>query len=216
LKKVLGVFLCSLTACAAMKSAPQGRAPARAEAAEGGAAADGREMIREGWVTLEVPHDQELRHARERVRNVGATLGGYVQAERTQGVTLAIPSSRLDEALTLLEKDGRILDRNITAQEVSRAHRDLQLRLENARTFRARLTELLPRTEDVQKLLEIEKELSKATEELELLQSQLQKMESDIAYARLDVALEKEVRPGPLGWLAWGIGMGFKWLFIWD
>jgi hypothetical protein len=37
-----------------------------------------------------------------------------------------------------------------------------------------------------------------------------------VALATVRVDFERPVRPGPVGWVFYGLARGVKWLFVWD
>lgn len=68
----------------------------------------------------------------------------------------------------------------------------------------------------VQDVLEVEKELSRVTLELERLKGQMRTMKRETTYASFRLSVEEEVTPGPLGWVFYGSYKAVKWLFVWD
>ncbi|MEW5848716.1 MAG: DUF4349 domain-containing protein [Myxococcota bacterium] len=214
-----------LLGCAA--SAPESRARSssaradlRADTAGRSIAADegqaDHKLVRTAWLTLEVPAQDQVSTALADARRLATSLGGYVEAERTDAVTVKIPNERLETAIAQIERGGKLTRRDVEVQNVTAEYTDLAIRIENARTMRQRLQALLERTDDVQKLLEIERELGRVTVELERLEGQMRLMENQVQFATLYLTVEKELRPGPLGWVVIGMARATKWLFIQD
>ncbi len=62
----------------------------------------------------------------------------------------------------------------------------------------------------------VEKELERVTAEYESLKARLESLEGQVALATVHLEFRRPVRPGPVGWVFYGLGKGLKWLFVWD
>jgi hypothetical protein len=62
----------------------------------------------------------------------------------------------------------------------------------------------------------VERELERVTGQLEQLKGQLQALEQRVQYAALSVEFSRDMKPGPVGWIFYGLFSGVKWLFVWD
>jgi hypothetical protein len=189
--------------------APGGAVPSSPEGAE-------RKLVRNAWLTLEVASEEAVKLTLDGARAACRKAGGYVDAERTAGMVLKVPGERLDDLLTVLERSGHVTHKEVSTRNVTGEYVDLALRISATRTFQARLLALLEKTEDVQRLLEVERELGRVNETLERLQGQMRLMDNQTTYATVDLTVEKEVRPGPVGWVFYAAFKGLKWLFVWD
>jgi hypothetical protein len=163
-------------------------------------------------------HDDDAERAKIKsgASAVAERLGGYTAGEERSSITLRVPSLRLDEALDDLEGIGKVSSKSTSAREVTSQQIDLSIRIENARKLRARLTALLDRASSVADILAIEKELARTTEELERLEAELRGLSDRVALSTIDIDLEQRVKPGPVGWLFYGVYSGVKWLFVWN
>lgn len=175
-----------------------------------------RKLVRNAWMTVEVSDEDDFAPTLKRAVKIAESLDGYVQAETQQSITMLVPTDRLAEAVVQVEKLGEVTRREISVQDVSASYLNLQIRIDNLRRMRVRLTELVQQATEVKDILEVERELSRVTLELESLEGQLRFMDKQTTYATLHLAVEESVSPGPIGWVFYGIGMGIKWLFVWD
>jgi hypothetical protein len=191
-------------------------ANSRAEAQKQARESAKRRLVRNAWMTVEVDDEDDFAPTLRRAAKLAESLGGYVQSETLQSMTLLVPTERLGEALAQVEKFGKVTRREVSVQDVTSSYVDLQIRIDNLRRMRARLTELVQQSTEVKDILEVERELGRVTTQLERLEGELRSMDKQTTYARLYLLLEEEVTPGPLGWLFYGIGVGIKWLFVWD
>ncbi|MBX7058146.1 MAG: DUF4349 domain-containing protein [Leptospirales bacterium] len=177
-----------------------------------------RLLIRSASLYLSVA-DEASAGVLDRARQLVKDRGGLVLAESRYSLTISVPSAAFDQTLRELEALGEIVDRRVTIQDVTEAHADLNIRIENARKLKQRLHELLSRAQKVEDVLAIERELQRVTNELESMEARLRDMNQRVSMSRIELALqikEQETRPGPLGWVLYGLYRGVRWLFIWD
>jgi hypothetical protein len=176
----------------------------------------GRVLVRDAELTYEVGNDDERLATRTRLVDAVGKLGGYVAGEYERSLIIRIPSKHLDEALKVFDALGTITRKSIHVQEVTAQHTDLSIRVDNARRLRTRLQTLLADAKNVHEMLEVEKELARVTEELERYEGQLRDLQNKVALSTLTISFEQAVRPGPVGWVFYGLYKGVKWLFVWD
>lgn len=191
-------------------------APAEEDANEAGAGGE-RKLARSAWLVFEVDDDGDERQVFiDKAEQVAEGFGGYLASESADGFTMRVPAADLDEAIAALAKLGDITARGHRVDDVTREHRDLGIRIDNAKHLKARLLALLEKTQDVKEILAVEKELSRVTLELESLEAQMRNLSRTVALATVDVRFEDDVSPGPIGWIFYGVFKGVKWLFVWD
>ena len=92
-------------------------------------------------------------------------------------------------ARAAFDKTGGILPRGVEAEEVTDQFVDTEIRIKNARAMEVRLKAILERAH-VKEALEIEKEMRRVTEEIELLEGKLKVLKDKIAYSTLTVTFE--------------------------
>ncbi len=187
------------------------------DGAGGEAAPTDRKLIRTAWLVFEIDDDgDERKQLNQKAQQVANGFGGHLATESASGFTMRVPADQLDEAIEALEKLGEVTGRGHRVSDVSRQHRDLGIRIENAKHLQARLRSLLEKAQDVKEILAVEKELSRVTLELETLEAEMRNLSRQIALATIDVRYEDDVSPGPVGWVFYGLFKGVKWLFVWD
>lgn len=143
-------------------------------------------------------------------------MGGYSSASSMEATTLMVPAAKLEEALTALTTLGQVDHREVRARDVTEARTDLELRLANLRKSRERYLELLSHATNVAETLAVEKELERITLEIERLQAALDQTNHLVAMATVDVQFARPVKPGPVGWVFYGLYTAVKWLVVWD
>ncbi|WP_164018750.1 DUF4349 domain-containing protein [Pyxidicoccus trucidator] len=142
--------------------------------------------------------------------------GGYAWRVTSESATVRVPAERLDGFLGAVSGLGKVAKQTVTADDVTEAHQDLKVRLANVERVRERYLELLQRAVSVEDTLRVEKELERVTAEYESLKARVQSLEDHVALATVSLEFQRPVRPGPVGWVFYGLGKAVKWLFIWD
>jgi hypothetical protein len=175
-----------------------------------------RRLQRNGWLTVELPDRTDFEPTLEKLRGIAQSFDGYVQSETAESMKVMVPTDRFEETMKAVAGLGEVTYRNVSVVDVTARFVDLQIRLDNLERMRVRLTELVAQSDDVGKILEIEKELGRVTMEIERIKGQLRVLNQQTSYATITVSFEERIMPGPLGWIFYGIGSGIKWLFVWD
>ncbi|MDB4994589.1 MAG: hypothetical protein JWM74_2021 [Myxococcaceae bacterium] len=123
------------------------------------------------------------------VEKIARELGGYLSNRGDTEITVRIPRARFDEAIRRVGLTGDVLHKELSAEDVTDAFVDLEIRVKNARNMRDRLAELLKRA-DVKAALEIEKELGRITGEIEAMEGKLKVLRDRIAYSTITVTFQ--------------------------
>ncbi|NTX01988.1 DUF4349 domain-containing protein [Myxococcus llanfairpwllgwyngyllgogerychwyrndrobwllllantysiliogogogochensis] len=178
-----------------------------------GAAEQNRSIIHRATVQLE--RDEPEQGPAQAIA-LAKSHGGYAQQAMTQAVVVRIPAERFEGFLAAVPALGTVANKSVSADDVTDTHRDLKVRLDNVTRIRERYLELLQRAVTVEDTLKVEKELERITLEYETLKSRLEGLEGSIALSTVYLDFQRPVRPGPVGWVFYGLGKGLKWLFVWD
>jgi len=123
-------------------------------------------------------------------------LGGYMLRMTTNTIVIRVPSDKFDAAVEAVGRMGMVIDKEVTAQDVTDQYFDIEMRLKNAKATQQKLLALLEKSQAVRDTLEIEKELQRITTEIERLEGQLNKLSHEVAYSMLTVAFT-ETRNAP-------------------
>ncbi len=123
------------------------------------------------------------------VEKIAKDNGGYLALKHDREIVIRIPRNRFEPALAQIDKVGDVLHRDIQAQDVTDEFVDTEIRIKNARAMQTRLKVLLEKA-NVKEALEIEKEMRRVTEEIELLEGKLKLLKDKIAFSTITVAFE--------------------------
>ena len=175
------------------------------DAADGGAAADDRAIIRTGTIVVEV---DDFGSARSDLIGTVQGYGGYVSDSRedrreidnetwTRGeVVLRVPSENFDALVDDARALGAVESVETNSRDVTDQLVDIEARLENLRAERDRLRTLYDRANTTEDVLAVQRELSDVQREIERLEARQQSLEDRVAFSTLTVRLE-EPRPTP-------------------
>ncbi|MET0591839.1 MAG: DUF4349 domain-containing protein [Polyangiaceae bacterium] len=141
------------------------------------------------------------------VERIARENDGYLATKADLAITVRVPRAKFDIALKAIEASGDVLHRDIKAEDVTDEFFDTEVRARNARAMRDRLAKLLQQAA-VKEALEIEKELARVTQEIELLEGKLKLLRHRVAYSTITVTFRPrataiQTRPSrlPFPWL---------------
>lgn len=141
-------------------------------------------MIYEATLGLAV---RDVSERVDEVVRITYEIGGHIQSQTDTGVVVRVPAPRFRESLGLFEALGDVEQRHISAQDVSEAVRDIQIRLRNAIQMRDRLAQLLEAAQTVPESLAIEHELERLNETIALMEGALESLQDRIAFSTVTV-----------------------------
>lgn len=141
-----------------------------------------RMLVYQGGVTVEVARVED---ATARLLAKTAEWGGYLASQNGARLTVRVPAARFDEAFAWLRAQGRVLDEQRQANDVTEEFTDLGIRIDNARRARERLLALLEKAQKVEDMLKIEEQVRRLTEEIERLEGRKKLLADQVAMATL-------------------------------
>jgi hypothetical protein len=115
-------------------------------------------------------------------------------------IVFRVPAELFEEALDDLSGMGDVTYRNVQGTDVTEEFRDLQIRLKNAVAVRDRLLELLSQAKNINESLQVEHELERITEKIELMKGRLKYLSEAALYSKITVHLavkKKAKKPIP-------------------
>jgi len=139
----------------------------------------------------------EPRQSVQAARDYAIGLGGYMQNLTGNSIVMRIPTEKFEQAIKHLEGMGVVIDKNITAQDVTERYVDLEIRLKNSKALLEKLRNLLDRATTVKDALQVEREIARVQSEVERLEGQLNRLKSQIAYSTISVTFEQYKQAPP-------------------
>jgi hypothetical protein len=129
----------------------------------------------------------DVANTQERIITLVQSLGGFSSAQSTATLTVRVPAAKFEEVLKGLEKLGDVLQKDVTADDVTREYQELELRIKNARAVRDRLEALLAKTAKIDETLAVERELARVTQDIESMEGSLRFLKDRVALSTITV-----------------------------
>ena len=118
--------------------------------------------------------------------------GGYVEKETRTEIVFRVPAKNFQAAYDETAQVDKVTDKSLNAQEVTKQFLDLQTRLKANELLLAQLQELLKRGGTVAELLEVQREVGKTIEQIEMLKSELKFLSERVAYSTISVHFQSQ------------------------
>jgi hypothetical protein len=115
-------------------------------------------------------------------------IGGYLESRDDNKVVVRVPAESFDRVIDNMTSLGDVLSRSIKNEDVTRQHRDLNLRIETLRAGRQRLLAILETAEKLEDVLKLEEQLRELTLQIETIEGEFKGLGEQIAFSRIEVA----------------------------
>lgn len=125
--------------------------------------------------------------ALDAVEKLARERRGYLVRRSDTSITIRVPASVFEETMNGVGKLGDELHRDVSARDVTEEYADLEIRLKNAESVRARLETLLARSNNVQEALAVERELERVTQTIEQIKGRLKLLGELVAFSTITV-----------------------------
>lgn len=156
-----------------------------------------RYLIKNATVTVEAG---DVKQATAKLIADAKALKGYVSdmhetvdslGSRSVTVQVRIPAQEFDNFLQQFDGRGKVLEKQVTTQDVTEEFVDSQSRLRNLKATEARLLDHLHRSGKLSDTLLVETELTRVREEIEQLEGRLRFLAHRVDYSTLSVTLKE-------------------------
>lgn len=160
-----------------------------------------RYVIRNGSIDLTV---QNTRETIKSIQNLVTAADGIISYsylyEIREGVygaslTIRVPQERFDSMMAQLEPLGKAANIQTGQEDVTMQYVDLESRLNNQKAQEARLVEILEMAENVEEVLEVERELYRVRGEIESMTAQFRFLSDQVNYSTIEVSIKEEIDP---------------------
>jgi hypothetical protein len=173
-------------------------------------------LIRKAGMQLEVDNPVGIS---TRVGDVVARLGGYVERSRESSgggveMTVRVPEPALEQAMESVAQLGRVVKRDVSADDVTERVVDLTARAGTLRAIRDRLRSLLERASSINEIITVEQELARVQSELDSIERRLEYFRGSASLAELSVEAHRKRILGPIAALFVGTGHLLSKLFV--
>ena len=159
----------------------------------------------DGWMQLRVTRVQD---ALDAAAKLAEDVGGKVERMSGGTITVAVPVARFESSFALLTELGDLMNKSITATDITDQFTSTELRLRTAETTRTRLQELLAKATEETEKLQLLREIARLTEQIDLMESQVELLASLASFSRITVEAvpRQAVGQGAQREEPWGLG----------
>lgn len=160
-----------------------------------------RHLIKNATLTLEA---RDVRQAAAQLVAATQTARGYVAdtkesadelGRRTVTLQVRVPFDRFDRSVQQIEALGKIVEKQVSAEDVTEEFVDSEAKLRNLKRTELRLIAHLDRTARLSDILLVEKELNRVRGEIEQIEGRLRFLSHRVAFSTLTVTLSEAPRP---------------------
>jgi hypothetical protein len=171
-----------------------------------------RLVIMNAEMTIEV---EDPSVAMDVIAQMAQTSGGFVVSSNLSQrigakgievdyatITIRIPAKNLTQSLKSIEALAvKVLSKNQSGQDVTKEYTDLQSRLRNLEDAEEQLRQIMENSEKTEDVLSVYRELTKVTENAEVIRGQIKYYDESIAYSAVSLTLitHEELEPVTIG-----------------
>jgi len=161
-----------------------------------------RMLVRSGNLELE---SEDPEAAADRIILIVKSYGGYVARlsssdgeKKSVSIVVKVPGSAFYKVLVEIRRIGKVVDEDVSVQDVTEQYVDLEARLRNLRAEEEWLLAAVEKAQSIQDLLMIEKELWRIRGEIERIEAQLKSLERMAIYSSISIWIRvPEAEPSP-------------------
>ncbi len=144
-----------------------------------------------GFMKVSVKNVQD---AAKQASRIVEEFGGYVEQQREQDLVFRVPVQHFMKTYQRLLNLGVVLDKSIMARDITFAYQDSQSRLKIAKATLARLQVLMQKTTKDEERLQLLQEIQRVSEQVQVLEGQLQTLDGLATYSQLSMSLVPRVK----------------------
>jgi len=160
---------------------------------ETSAAAGERKIIKtaSGKLTVKTLEDFD-RWLNLELKNVSGYIKYSREEKESRDVTLMIPADKLSSFVDALKKQGELKNYSENAEDVTKAYRDMEIRVKNLESEIKAVRSLLAKAQKIEEIMAVRAELNRLTEELEITKASLEDLKQNVSYSTLNLTVIKE------------------------
>ncbi len=166
----------------------------------GNVAASGKKMIYTVTLSLEAEDPKAVLSG---VQKAVDEAGGYVAGSEFYGdgqyqsstITVRVPPEKLQSFTAAVGALGRVLESQMSSQDVTDQYTDLESQLRNAQAQETQLLEVLKKAEKIDDILKVREQLNQVQQEIEMCKGQLRLMDNQVGYSTVTISVRQPEKP---------------------
>lgn len=158
----------------------------------------GSKIIKDGNLKVEVA---ELKKTKTEIDTILKKFKAYYENENytsgtyrsTYHLNIRVPAKNFEGLLKAIEiGNGKILEKNISARDVTDQYVDIAIRLDNNKTYLGRYRVLLNKANSIKDILEIQEKIRRIEEEIDSRTGRLKYLDDQVRFSTLRLELFQE------------------------
>lgn len=154
-----------------------------------------KKIIKDGFMSIRV---KNVEASKKRIDALVRSYNAYYENESFENnelrisyeLKIRVPAKQFESFLKASEKgEGEVLNKNISARDVTAEFMDGETRLNSKKLFRNRYNQLLEKAGKVDDILAIEENIRTLQEEIESQEGQLKFLNDQVSYSTLEISL---------------------------
>ncbi|MFT6321551.1 MAG: hypothetical protein ACJAT4_002481 [Granulosicoccus sp.] len=155
----------------------------------------GSKIIKNGNLSFEV---DDLKNSKSSVDTILKKLNGYYENEQfssygnqnNYSLKIRIPNLRFDTLILLLENGkGKLLDKTISAKDVTEEYMDLNIRLNNNLAYLNQYQEILKKAKSIKEILEVQEKIRSLEEEIDSKKGRIKFLNDKVQFSTVMLEL---------------------------
>lgn len=165
-----------------------------------------RKIIRNANLSLEVEKGK-FNETFDKIASLAEQAGGYVSnttSEAFEGslasgtITIRVPDEKFNDVLAKVKKLGKVLNINVSSQDVTEEYVDLESRLRNQKAQEAVLLDMMEKATTVQDSIQIQQQLSYIQEQIEIITGRMRYLDNLVSFSTIDIYAKEPNLPTPI------------------
>lgn len=148
------------------------------------------------FCTLYIQED-ELGKLSDSIQKKTNELGGYIESDNVMEQRLTtvvrIPSNKFDEFVSFTEKGYKVINKNITTNNITDIYVDNDARLKNLRAQEEQILTILKKANTVEEVLKVQTELYKVRGDADALEATKKSWDKQVDYATITINADKKM-----------------------
>ena len=173
-------------------------------------AQDGQKIVYTGNLSIQtLEYDKSAASIRKKIRDAGGfseseserdnnynwyTYGGGSGGNRYLSITARIPSEQFENFINSLSGDGKIMNRSVNAENISRVYANKETYKKALEKEQERLLAMMDKAETIEDMITVESRLSEVERQLNIYNTDLAEMDKDVEFSTVYIELQEVKR----------------------
>lgn len=117
---------------------------------------------------------------------------------RTITLQVRVPADKFDQSMLNLESLGKVLNKQVSTEDVTEEYVDTESRTRNLKKTEERLIDHLNRAAELEDILRVENELTRVREQIERMDGRLRYLTNRVSFSTISITLQEKAKAEPV------------------